>query len=180
MSLQRLLQPLSRGVLKIQRQYPLQPLLREVSAHTQSYSSFAANLEADHEQDPFGVLGLTVKANKEEIKAAFLALAKEHHPDTNAGCVESEKAFKKIHAAYEVLQDDKARWRLKAAGNISRDTQRTSTRPRGSYDEKAKRAQEHWHDFLENKESFFARYQNAFAVAEEYDNQVKIVCQHDN
>jgi molecular chaperone DnaJ len=52
-------------------------------------------------EDPFGVLGLTPSASKDDIKAAYHSLAKQHHPDTNDGCSDAEDSFKRINEAYE-------------------------------------------------------------------------------
>lgn len=52
------------------------------------------------------VLGLTQRATKPEIKAAFKALAKEWHPDAHQGVTAKAKAeenFKAIQAAYQLL-----------------------------------------------------------------------------
>lgn len=53
-------------------------------------------------QDYYKVLGVDSKASKADIKKAFRAKAKEHHPDKGG----EEAEFKKINEAYEVLSDD--------------------------------------------------------------------------
>ena len=50
------------------------------------------------------VLGLESDADFDAVKASFRKLAKEHHPDTNAGNAEAAEAFQKVQAAYEVLR----------------------------------------------------------------------------
>lgn len=57
--------------------------------------------------DPYAVLGLQPGATLDEIKAAYRALAKKHHPDQNQGDPESEAKFKEISEAYSQLQNPK-------------------------------------------------------------------------
>jgi curved DNA-binding protein CbpA len=52
--------------------------------------------------NPYRVLGVKKKATQEEIKRAFLNLAKKHHPDIGG----DEEAFKKIKEAYDILKSD--------------------------------------------------------------------------
>lgn len=44
-------------------------------------------------------------ATQNDIKKAFRNLAREHHPDVNAGDSESEDRFKEINEAYQILSD---------------------------------------------------------------------------
>ena len=53
--------------------------------------------------DPYKILGVNKNATQEEIKNAYRALAKKHHPDRNPGNKESEAKFKTISAAYEKI-----------------------------------------------------------------------------
>jgi molecular chaperone DnaJ len=57
------------------------------------------------EKDYYAVLGLTKGASEKEITRAYRKLAKQHHPDANAGNKEAEEKFKDISAAYDVLGD---------------------------------------------------------------------------
>ena len=59
--------------------------------------------------DFYQTLGVTKTASQEEIKKAFRKLARQHHPDTNAGDKASEEKFKEINQAYETLSDPKKR-----------------------------------------------------------------------
>ena len=57
----------------------------------------------------YAILGVHPSATQAEIKEAYRALAKKYHPDTNKGNKASEKKFKEVAQAYEVLSDDKKR-----------------------------------------------------------------------
>jgi molecular chaperone DnaJ len=57
------------------------------------------------EKDYYAVLGLTKGASEKEITRAYRKLAKQHHPDANAGNKEAEEKFKDISTAYDVLGD---------------------------------------------------------------------------
>jgi DnaJ-class molecular chaperone len=56
-------------------------------------------------RDPYEVLGVTKKASEAEIKKAFRALAKKHHPDKHANDPKAVKRFQEISAAYEIIGD---------------------------------------------------------------------------
>ena len=58
----------------------------------------------------YEILGVNENASEDEIKKSFRKLAKQHHPDKNAGKSSSEAKFKEISEAYETLGDtDKRR-----------------------------------------------------------------------
>ncbi|MBC6980487.1 J domain-containing protein [Caulobacter sp. 17J80-11] len=60
--------------------------------------------------DPYAVLGLTPDADAAQIRAAYLALARQHHPDRRAGGAgPSEDRIKEINAAFAVLGDARRR-----------------------------------------------------------------------
>lgn len=60
-------------------------------------------------RDLYTVLGVSKSASKEEIKAAYRALALRYHPDRNAGSKKAEEQFKEIVCAYEVLSNSEKR-----------------------------------------------------------------------
>lgn len=59
--------------------------------------------------DYYKILGVEKTASQDELKKAYRKLAMQYHPDKNAGDKESEKKFKEISAAYDVLKDEKKR-----------------------------------------------------------------------
>ena len=56
------------------------------------------------ERKSLGVLHLSEKATKEEIKARFKELVKQHHPDANGGDTGSEEKLREIIQAYNYLK----------------------------------------------------------------------------
>ncbi|MFL5648060.1 MAG: DnaJ domain-containing protein, partial [Chloroflexota bacterium] len=56
-------------------------------------------------KDYYAVLGVPKTASQAEIKKAFRKLAREHHPDAKPGDAVSERRFKDINEANEVLSD---------------------------------------------------------------------------
>lgn len=56
--------------------------------------------------DYYSVLGVPRDASQDQIKKAYRNLAKQHHPDTDAG---TEDKFKEINEAYETLSNPEKR-----------------------------------------------------------------------
>ena len=61
------------------------------------------------DKDFYKILGVAKDASEADIKKAYRKLARQHHPDTNAGNAASEKKFKDISEAYSVLSDPEER-----------------------------------------------------------------------
>src|SRR6201992_2336842 len=74
--------------------------------------------------DPYKVLGVSKTASEAEIKKAFRALAKKHHPDTAKG-EDAKKKFQEISNAYDIVGDKEKRAKFDA-GEID-----ASGNPRG-------------------------------------------------
>lgn len=60
-------------------------------------------------KDYYEVLGVSREASGDEIKRAYRALARRHHPDVADDKSKAEHRFKEINEAYEVLSDPKKR-----------------------------------------------------------------------
>ncbi len=55
--------------------------------------------------DYYKILGVGKNASDEEIKKAYRKLARQYHPDRNAGDKQAEERFKEISQAHDVLSD---------------------------------------------------------------------------
>jgi molecular chaperone DnaJ len=59
--------------------------------------------------DYYRVLGVGKNATEAEIKKSYRKLARQYHPDRNAGDKKAEERFKEISQAYDVLSDPEKR-----------------------------------------------------------------------
>ncbi|MDQ2760962.1 MAG: molecular chaperone DnaJ [Actinomycetota bacterium] len=59
--------------------------------------------------DYYKVLGVGRNASEEEIKKAYRKLARQYHPDRNAGNKQAEERFKEVSQAHDVLSDAEKR-----------------------------------------------------------------------
>ena len=61
------------------------------------------------DKDFYKVLGVKKDASADEIRKAYRALARAHHPDKNPDNASAEAKFKEVSEAYDVLSDAKTR-----------------------------------------------------------------------
>jgi molecular chaperone DnaJ len=69
-------------------------------------------------KDPYQTLGVDRKASDEEIKRAYRKLARQYHPDRNAGDKAAEERFKEVQEAYSILSDAEKRKAYDSGGGI--------------------------------------------------------------
>src|ERR687889_2916801 len=69
-------------------------------------------------RDPYQTLGVDRKASDEEIKKAYRKLARQYHPDRNAGDKDAEERFKEVQEAYSILSDADKRKAYDSGGGI--------------------------------------------------------------
>ena len=67
-------------------------------------------------KDPYKTLGVDRKASDEDIKKAYRKLARQWHPDRNAGNSQAEERFKEVQEAYSILSDSEKRKQYDAGG----------------------------------------------------------------
>lgn len=60
-------------------------------------------------QSPYDSLGVSPTASDDDIRIAYRALAKKHHPDLHPDDKDAEERFKEISAAYGLLSDPEKR-----------------------------------------------------------------------
>jgi len=73
-------------------------------------------------EELYAVLGVRKDASDDDIRKAYRALAKKHHPDLNPGDKVAEETFKKVQGAHQILSDAEKRRKydageIDAAGN---------------------------------------------------------------
>jgi hypothetical protein len=61
-------------------------------------------MRAPSKFDPYSILGVSPDSSDDEIKSAYRALARKHHPDLNPSPRAAER-MKEINAAYAILGD---------------------------------------------------------------------------
>ncbi|MDQ2964525.1 MAG: J domain-containing protein [Chloroflexota bacterium] len=87
-------------------------------------------------RDYYKLLGVPRTASQAEIKKAYRKLARQHHPDRNAGDKAAERRFKDVNEAHAVLGDPDKRKQYDALGanweSLSRAGAAGGSRPFGA------------------------------------------------
>merc|ERR1712130_634248 len=110
-------------------------------------------------------LGLHPQASAREIKNAFYALSKQHHPDRNVENAEALKKFQAISEAYEVLSNPATRTKydkgvLGRASSVA-ERERASHRFDGEAFYEAKAAEKfEYKQFLKKRDGGLGRNSN--------------------
>ena len=68
-------------------------------------------------KDYYEILGVKKDTTPEEIKKAYRKLALKYHPDRNSSDGDTEKKFKEINEAYQVLSNPEKRARYDQFGS---------------------------------------------------------------
>jgi molecular chaperone DnaJ len=77
------------------------------------------------DKDFYAVLGVGKDVSDADLKKTYRKLARQHHPDSNAGNAQAEAKFKEISEAYSVLSDPELRAeydQIRAMGSGARFT----------------------------------------------------------
>jgi len=71
------------------------------------------------DRDYYEVLGVSRDATADQIKKAYRGLARKLHPDANPGDKTSEKKFKEVQNAYDILADSEKKSRYDQFGHAA-------------------------------------------------------------
>jgi molecular chaperone DnaJ len=89
------------------------------------------------DKDFYSVLGVSKDVSEADLKKKYRKLARQYHPDSNAGDAKAEAKFKEISEAYSVLSDPEQRTeydQVRAMGSGARFTSGGSGQPGGFED----------------------------------------------
>jgi molecular chaperone DnaJ len=89
------------------------------------------------DKDFYKVLGVARDISESDLKKAYRKLARQYHPDSNAGDAKAEARFKEISEAYSVLSDPEQRTeydQVRAMGSGARFTSGAGGAPGGFED----------------------------------------------
>ncbi|MED6137188.1 hypothetical protein PIB30_062711 [Stylosanthes scabra] len=119
----------------------------------------AAAFSTSVEQDYYQVLGISKNATQDEIKKAFLLLAKKYHPDANKNNPSAKRKFQDIREAYETLRDSKKRAqydKMKMQSRGSQNIEYDDDDDDDDDDDSAERFRNGFHDFSSSFHTVFS------------------------
>ena len=88
----------------------------------------------------YETLGVNRNASKEEVRIAFVALCKKHHPDVNPGLAGAQSTFVKVNQAYSVLSNPLARQQYDLELSLSQAHSARHSNPNRDYAGSASRS----------------------------------------
>lgn len=109
------------------------------------------------EKDYYKVLGLNKNASHQDIRKAYLNLAKQLHPDAPTG---NEEKFKQLGEAYEVLGNEKSRKEYDTGRSSGATGDSQSRQYQQYYQQRTRRRPEYGEDPFQQWEDFFRQQQN--------------------
>ena len=132
-------------------------------------------------KDYYKILGVDKKADANEIKKAFRALAVKYHPDKNPGNKEAEEKFKQANEANEVLSNPEKRKQYDELGENWQQGGYSKTQ--GILLEAAELASNNIVDLVEEMRLIFRIFSNNFLVGKQEQiqaNREKVVIMKPN
>lgn len=109
-------------------------------------------------EDYYKTLGVTKEATADELKKAYRKLAMQYHPDKNPNDKASEKKFKEIAQAYEILSDAQKRAAYDSYGHAAFDQSSGFSRGAGGFHGGAGGFSDMFNDIFENMMGGSARH----------------------
>ena len=105
-------------------------------------------------KDPYEVLGISKTATQDEVRTAYRNLAKKLHPDLNPGNKSTEKKFKEVAAAYELIGTPEQRGKFNRGETPEQQQERAQ--------EQARSAQGRRGPFYQDTQQSGGRYTSSF------------------
>ena len=141
------------------------PIPKPVPTYPYLYKMITKLIRSFSSKDYYKILGLPKTASKSDIRAAYLQLAKQYHPDSKTG---NEEKFKEIGEAWSVLRNDSSK-----STYDSSSTSNSSTSQSGfnyEYTNATRSGYYRKNDYEKWKEFYRQRYESKDASQKEFDS----------